>query len=139
MTELAKHMTMVPLTADSPDVDRLVSAYRERFGMGPRTLADERAEKWSGVEFEGKVVAVYGERRHGRAVEITDAYHDESIPGTVAFAMVGLGYYNMVQEGAIDELIHTSLFANEKHWKAVMEQTGDSPYALVFVHKRKVA
>jgi hypothetical protein len=137
LQELIDAMTTVVLPADSPDIDRLVSIYREKFSLGPRDRSTERAQTWRGVSYEGKIVAVFGERVAGKLLEITDAYRDENATGLAAFASLSYGYYAMLKNGAVDQLVHTILWENEAHWRAIIRETGDPPTALVFVHRRK--
>lgn len=130
-------MTVVNLTATAPDVERLVQAFRDKYHLGPRNVATENAQFWRGVQLDGAIVAVFGERWEGQSVEITDGYRDETPDGLIGYAKLAYGYLKLVNEGVIDKLVHSCLFENKDEWRAVINATGDPPYALVFVHTKK--
>lgn len=139
-------LTRVPLAPRDPTVEKMVTEYRERFGLGPRNLATERAQAWFGIGYGHEVVAVFGERWDGNALEVTDAYYDGTRVGKIAFVSECHRYFEMLGEGGmLDMLVHTILVANEAHWKAVERKTGEGPYSLVYgpppvyvyVHRRK--
>jgi len=138
----------LPLSPRDLVVDWMVTEYRERFGLGPRNIGSERAQSWFGIVFGHDVVAVFGERWDGNALEVTDAYYDGTRVGKIAFVHECQRYFAMLGEGGMLEmLVHTILVANEAHWKAIERATGQGPYSLVYgppqtyvyVHRRKGA
>lgn len=137
LDELIEQMRVVELDANNEELDALVVAYRNRFGLGPRERINERAEIWRGVTVDDRIVAVFGEKHTGTCLEVTDAYHDGTKAGLAAFMQVARGYYALLQQGNIDRLVHSILFANKDHWSAVIRETGDYPTVLVFIHERK--
>lgn len=139
VTNLLSAMEFVSLSADDPAVERMASEYRTRYGLPPRDPASERAEAWHGMARDGRVVAVMGDRRRERTIEITDAYFDGTVVGKAAFAAMAYAYRALLQDGGCDELVHTILYENEAHWRAIIRETGDAPYLLVFRHRRKGA
>jgi len=138
----------VPLSPSDWIVEQMVTEYRAKFGLGPRNIGTERAHSWFGIAFGHEVVAVFGERWDGNALEVTDAYYDGTRVGKIAFVTECRRYFAMLGEGGmLDMLVHTILVANEAHWKAIKRETGQGPYSLVygpppvyvFVHRRKGA
>jgi hypothetical protein len=129
--------TITKLGASSANVTRLVQRYRDQFRLGPRDLRLERADQWYGVLYEGRIVTVIGEKWAGTTLEITDAYHDGTREGLAGFASVLYEYLARVRSGEIEALVHTCLLENDEQWKAVIRETGDAPFAFIFIHRKK--
>jgi hypothetical protein len=138
VSAIAGAQKVVTLDPDDPAIDSLMMAYRTAFGLGQRHRPSERALVWRGVLYNDKIVAVYGEHLHGRELEITDAYFDHSIEGKIAFVTMAYHYRAMLEAGEVDALVHTILYANKDHWQAIVRESGDEPYCMTFVHRRKV-
>ena len=139
LASVAERLQVVPLESSDPSVERLVQAYRDQFGLGPRQPMTERAGQWWGGQLDGKTVAVFGDlrTRNGRHVEISAGLHDGSPEGKAAYAAMAYGYYAMLERGEIDEILHACLYRNEEEWQAIVRETGDMPEMLVFIHRRK--
>jgi hypothetical protein len=134
--QMVAEMFRVPLSPWDDSVTALVQRYRDKFGLGPRDYDTERATKWFGMIYRGGIIAVHGERREGRRMEVTDAYEDGSRVGRIAFLAASHRYVERLQAGEYDLLVHTVLYANADHWQAVVRETGNEPYALIFLHRR---
>ena len=138
LAELMEQFSVVTLPYDDPELDGLVRAYRDRWNLGSRQSLNERAQAWRGVRYENRTVAVVGERVEGGNLELTDAYREESHVGLAAYAMMAYGYLALARNGTYAALIHTCLFENVEQWKSIMAETGDQPYALIFIHRKKL-
>jgi hypothetical protein len=134
---LSADMETLELPADDPAVESMLMAFRDKFGLGPRDQAHERATTWRGVKYKGTTVAVFGEYLEGKRLEVTDAYYDGTLEGKIAFASMLYSYREMLNRGDIDQIAHVALYENREHWHAIVRETGDEPHALVFLHKRK--
>jgi hypothetical protein len=137
LDELTAQMRVEIVRADDPTVDSMVNAYRERFRLGPRVIAAERADLWRGVIYKDRIVAAFGEHTSGQMLEITDAYREESPAGLAAFANMSYHYLALARSGEVEKLVHTILFENMEHWRAIVRESGDWPFALIFIHTKK--
>lgn len=137
VTELVMAMTPVDVAPDDPELDAMIRVTRARYHLGARDRMTERATKWYGMSYEGRLVAAVGELRAHYTLEVTDCYVDGSRAGTAAVYALLLGYYKQLERGEFENLVHTCLFENVEMWQAVVRVTGDNPYALMFLHQRK--
>ncbi len=121
------------LDRDDPELRAMIAQTCAKYGVTYR----ERAKRWFGMRRAGVLVGAVGEVSDAVTLEVTDCYSDGSRYGTAAIYALLLGYYEKLRAGEFDNLVHTCLFENVEMWEAVKRVTGDNPYALVFVHKRK--
>lgn len=137
MTSLLTKLEPCDVEPDDPQLEEMIRDTRAKYHLEPRNRMLERAQKWYGMRDGDRLVAAVGESRSHYGLEVTDCYQDNSREGTTAVYAMLLGYYEMLQRGEIDTLVHTCLFENVEMWEAVRKVTGDNPAALLFVHKRK--
>ncbi|MGB8265185.1 MAG: hypothetical protein WCE44_02565 [Candidatus Velthaea sp.] len=122
---------------------RLAQRYNDRFGLGPLPAdfgLDDRF--WSGLEHDGKIVAVYAERftHDGVAiVEVTDAYCEPTKSGFRALRMIVASYQSLLDRGLVRAVRYNVRIENQRFARMVYQASGVLPVGLIFEHRRREA
>jgi hypothetical protein len=126
----------VEIDPDSPEVDAIVTHFRERMKVGPRVRAAERGKRWIGAMLDGHLVAVVADAPYGDGLEVTAAYDNGTPEGKVAVVALCLGYQEMLKSGDVSCILFQVLYRNKDFWKALKRETGADPEVLTYVLRR---
>jgi len=118
-------------------VRRLMGEYRIRYGLPPASEADyAAADRWTATVYQGRVIAVFGTRENGTQLVVTDAYAEPTRYGRLAMCGMWKWWQSLVDTGRKSEIDFLILAENEPAWRAVIGETKQKPYALVFRYRK---
>lgn len=133
-----KQFRVVDTDYRAKGVRRLAAIFRQAYGLPEPTEADfERATCWKATVFQGRVIAVFGEKWYSeRVMEISDAYSEPTRYGRLAVYSQALWYKGRVDEGLLDEATFMVLGENKSAIAAVVRETKQLPWALIWRYHR---
>jgi hypothetical protein len=137
--DIIREFSVVPTSALSKGVRRLTQAHRAQYDLPPPTEADyAQATRWKATVYQGRVIAVFGERDYGdRVLGVTDCYGEPTRYGRMAVYGMGKWWQSLVDTGVKDEVAFIIPSVVEGAWKAVIQETKQPPAALIFRYRGK--
>lgn len=133
-----KQFQVVDTDYRAKGVRRLAAIFRQAYGLPDATEADfERATRWKATVFQGRVIAVFGEKWYSdRVMEISDAYSEPTRYGRLAVYSQALWYKDRVDRGLLDEATFMVLGENKSAIAAVVRETNQLPWALIWRYRK---